>query len=206
MISIVDYGMGNVKSVFNAIEYLGEDAVVTDNERVMDDSSHIILPGVGAFGDAMDNLKNRGLVEILKRQVFDKGKAFLGICLGMQLIARSSEELGSFEGLGWIPGDVVKFDVRDIGLKLPHVGWNDIKVTRDNPLFMNIPHNAASFYFVHTYHFKCDSEKDVFATSEYGETFTAVVGRDNIIATQFHPEKSQDNGLQFLDNFINWKV
>ncbi len=206
MIAIIDYGMGNVRSIYNGLDYIGKDPVITFEPDVIDNSSHIILPGVGAFGDAMINLRNSGLIEILNRQVMEKGKPFLGICLGLQLLAINSEEHDSDNGLGWFDAEVKRFKLDGTGLKIPHVGWNEVVPVIKHPLFDNLKEGHSDFYFVHSFHIVCKNKKDVAATCDYGYTFAAVVYKDNIIATQFHPEKSQDNGIQFLKNFVNWNT
>lgn len=205
MIAVIDYGMGNVRSMVNALEYIGEDAVVTADARIIDGASHLILPGVGAFGDAMANIVNRGLDEILRVQVFQKGKPFLGVCLGLQLLAKSSEEHGDHKGLGWFDAEIVKFKFEGIQMKIPHMGWNDIVPQKQHFLFSKLTGSQLTFYFVHSYHIVCHEKQDIAATCEYGITFTAAIARDNIVATQFHPEKSQDNGIQILKNFVAWK-
>lgn len=205
MIAVIDYGMGNIKSVVNALLYLGEDVAVTADPGKIEDASHIILPGVGAFGKAMSNLEKLDLVNILNDQVSKKGKPFLGICLGLQLLAKSSHEHGVHSGFGWIDGDVRKFNIDDAGLKLPHMGWNEIVPKTEHPVFNHLKDDQYTFYFVHSYHIECNDTGDVAATCDYGYEFPAVICRDNIIATQFHPEKSQDNGIQFLENFIEWE-
>lgn len=205
MIAIIDYGMGNVRSVFNALDYIGEEAVITAAPEVIDNASRLILPGVGAFGDAMKNLAARGLIEVLHRQVFEKGKPFLGICLGQQLLAKSSTEHGYHTGLGWFDAHVVKFNVSSSGLKVPHMGWNEIAPQVDHPLFSDLLENQLTFYFVHSFHMVCNNPANVAAICEYGYPFAAAIFRDNIFATQFHPEKSQDNGIQILENFVVWE-
>jgi len=205
MIAIVDYGMGNVRSVMNALAWIGEDAEVTDDPRALDDADRLILPGVGAFGDAMENLRRRGLVEALHRQVQEKGKPFLAVCLGLQLLAKTSTEHGAHEGLGWLDADVVRFDVGDRALKIPHMGWNDVAPDQEHALFTGLRRDQFVFYFVHSFHIVCRNAGDVAATCTYGRPFTAAVGRDNVFATQFHPEKSQDSGIQILTNFASWK-
>lgn len=205
MIAIVDYGMGNTKSVFNALSYLGEDAIITLDPHKIKDASHIILPGVGAFGNAMDNLKKRGLIDILNKQVIEKYKPFLGICLGLELLAKRSYEHGLHEGLGWVDGEVKKFILEGNTLKLPHMGWNDIIPKIKHPFFAKLGENCFTFYFVHSYHINCNDSKNIAATCEYGYEFPSVIIKENIIATQFHPEKSQDNGVQLLKNFVEWK-
>lgn len=205
MIAVVDYGMGNVRSILNALSYIGHDAVLTAEGRRLDDAARLILPGVGAFGDAMRNMEERGLGETLRRQVFEKGKPFLGICLGLQLLAGSSEEHGVHQGLGWLDAEVVRFSFNGgPPLKIPHMGWNEISPRGDHPLFRHLKETERTFYFVHSFHIVCRDPRDVAAVCEYGVPFTAAVARDNIAATQFHPEKSQDNGLQVLKNFLEW--
>lgn len=204
MIAIVDYGMGNVKSMMNAVRYLGEKAVLTAEEKKIEKCSHVILPGVGAFGDAIAKLDKKGLVAVLRRQVTDKGKPFLGVCLGLQLLADHSYEHGYHKGLGWIPGEVKKFSVSSAEFKIPHVGWNEIRIVRPHPLFSGLRSNVSAFYFVHSYRITCEDREDVAAACSYGEDFPAVVIKGNVAATQFHPEKSQDNGIQLLQNFISW--
>jgi len=206
MIAIIDYGMGNVRSVFNALSYIGEDPVITKSESKIKDATHIILPGVGSFGNAMENLKNRGLVELLNKEVVKKGKPFLGICLGAQLLTKRSFEHGVFEGFGWVDAEVKEFEFNgETNLKLPHVGWNNIILKKDHPFFANLEDGQRTFYFVHSYHIRCQDESTIAATCEYGYPFTAALAKDNIVATQFHPEKSQDNGVQLLENFVEWK-
>lgn len=204
MIAIIDYGMGNTHSLYNSIRYLGEKAVVTRDPRAIDDATHMILPGVGAFGDAMRNLNEMGLTDVLNRQVMEKGKPFLGICLGLQLMSKASHEHGLHRGLGWLDAQAVRFEFKEPGLKVPHMGWNDISLRAAHPLFENLKDAHMSFYFVHSYHVSCNDCNDVLATCDYGITFAASVARDNIFGTQFHPEKSQENGLQVLKNFISW--
>ena len=204
MIAVIDYGMGNVRSIINALRYIGTDAVVTSDVQCINDASHLILPGVGAFGDAMENIIKGGLDRILEDQVLKKGKPFLGICLGLQLLAESSEEHGYHEGLGHFDAKVIRFKFSDVKLNIPHMGWNDIYPQRDHFLFKGLKSDQFTFYFVHSFHIACKEPKDILATCDYGISFTAAVARDNIVATQFHPEKSQDNGIQILRNFVNW--
>lgn len=204
MIAVINYGMGNVKSIINAVNYLGKKAILTADKKKIDNASHIILPGVGAFGNAMDKLSRKGLVGILKRQVFDKKKPFLGICLGLQLLADRSYEHGFHKGLGWISGEVKKFSLNEKKFKIPHIGWNEIRIVRRHPLFSGLRDNELTFYFVHSYHIVCKNPQDIAATCSYGENFPAVIAKENLVATQFHPEKSQDNGIQLLQNFLSW--
>jgi imidazole glycerol-phosphate synthase subunit HisH len=205
MIAIVDYGMGNVKSVFNALDYLGEDVVVTNDKQKLSDASHIILPGVGAFGKAIDTLNKTGLTNILEKEVIGNGKPFLGICLGMQLIASQGFEYGVHEGFGWVDATIDKIVIENSEYKLPHMGWNDLNIVmKDHALFEKFHTTHSSFYFVHTYQMNLKEKSVLAATCQYENPITAIIIKDNIIATQFHPEKSQDNGIQMLENFINW--
>lgn len=198
-IVIINYGMGNLRSVQKAFEKLGFDAVISNKLEVIKNADKIVLPGVGAFGDAMKNLKDLGLIELLNEEVLVKKKPFLGICLGMQLIAKQSEEFGEHQGLGWLDAKIVKFAQSD--LKIPHVGWNEISFDKKSALFENIP-DKKDFYFVHSYYFKADREFCI-ATCNYGIDFICAVQKENIFATQFHPEKSQTHGLEILKNFAN---
>lgn len=205
MIAIVDYGMGNVRSLANAFAYLGEEVVVTDQPQVMDDAERIVLPGVGAFGDAMRAMSEKGVIEPLNRQVMELGKPLLGICLGMQLVARQSVEHGNHQGLGWIDARVERLAPAP-PLKVPHVGWNSLDFPEDDWLFQGVRRQEANFYFVHSFHMVCARPEDRLATTDYGGDVTAVVRRGNILAMQFHPEKSQDNGLRLLQNWVNWSA
>ena len=205
MIAIVDYGMGNVRSLSNAFEYLGEDVVVTDDSAVMDDADRIVLPGVGSFGDAMQAMRERGVIPILNRQVHEFRKPLLGICLGMQLVAKESVEHGRHEGLGWMDARIERLTPA-APLKVPHVGWNSLDFPEQDWLFEGIRQKEANFYFVHSFHMVCANPQDRLATTDYGSDVTAVVRRDNIVVMQFHPEKSQDNGLRLLQNWVNWSA
>ena len=200
MVAIIDYGMGNTGSVKNAMTFLGEESIITNRADEIDRASHIILPGVGAFGDAMQKLEELGLPELLHREVFEKGKIFLGICLGMQLLADVGEEGGERRGLGWIPGRVSRLKVDEDAYRLPHVGWNDVTPTTDATLFRNV--EPSIFYFVHSFVLRPTDPSAVSATCTYGETFAASVQQGNIFGTQFHPEKSQKSGLALLRNFL----
>ena len=205
LVVIVDYGMGNLRSVFKAFEYLGCKVVITHDQKEIERADYLVLPGVGAFGDGMENLKQFGLVETLKEEVILKKKPFLGICLGLQLLARDSEEFGFHQGLGWIEASVKKIEPEDKKIKIPHVGWNALKIKDEKcPLFQGIKQDSC-FYFVHSYHLVSDSERYVKATSDYGQEFTAAIQKENIFAVQFHPEKSQMIGLRLLENFISWE-
>jgi imidazole glycerol-phosphate synthase subunit HisH len=205
VIGIIDYGMGNVESVYQALSYLDAEPVITSDRDVLARCERLILPGVGAFGDAMRNLDERGLIPVLNGQVREQRKPFLGICLGMQLLARSSTEHGVHEGLGWLDADVVRFDLDGRDLKVPHMGWNDVTLRRHGTLFDGLSAEQTIFYFVHSYHMVCRRASDVVAECDYGYRFAAAVCHENIFATQFHPEKSQDSGLHVLQKFLEWE-
>ena len=201
MIAIIDYGMGNLRSVSKALESLGASCKLCKDAKALSTSKKIILPGVGAFGDAMKELKARGLVEPLKDSIA-KGKKLLGLCLGLQLFFESSEEAPRIKGLGLLPGKVVRF--RSKTAKVPHMGWNDLQIEKKHPLLQGVK-TGDYFYFVHSYYVKPKSRDVALASCRYaGMNFTAVAGNDRIAATQFHPEKSQDAGLRILKNFIGW--
>jgi glutamine amidotransferase len=200
MIAIVDYGMGNLGSVQKALERVGATAVVTSDPAVLDTAQGVVLPGVGAFGDAMANLRARRLLEPVLRQV-KEDKPLLGICLGMQLLFDESEEMGRHRGLGLLPGQVVRFP--EGTLKVPHVGWNQLRMADRRPemaLLEGIA-DGAHAYFVHSYYVVPGEPADVLATTEYGLEFASVVGRGTVFGAQFHPEKSQEVGLRLLKNF-----
>lgn len=199
MIAIIDYGMGNTGSVLNAFRALGHAAIVTKDATLIEDSTHIVFPGVGAFDRGMENLHASGLIPVLSRLVLAAHKPFLGICLGMQMLASIGEEGGVHEGLGWIPGRVRRFHIPEQQFRLPHVGWNDVILDMTHPLFRDI--HRPIFYFVHSYHFVPTDTSTIIGRADYGESFAAVIAKDNIFGVQFHPEKSQRDGLQLLDNF-----
>ncbi|MFC1671519.1 imidazole glycerol phosphate synthase subunit HisH [Planctomycetota bacterium] len=203
MIAIVDYGMGNIRSLSNAVEFIGYEVMVTSDPQNIKDAAKIILPGVGAFGDAIARIREKGLDEILHREVIERGKPMLGICLGLQLLARSSCEHGFHKGLGWLEAEVVKFDPH-FQIKIPHIGWNDIDYADPDPLFHALKEEERAFYFVHSFYVKCENAADILATCTHGLDFAAAIRRNNVVATQFHPEKSQDNGIQVLRNFLEW--
>lgn len=202
MIGIVDYNMGNLASVKNAFAKLGVEAVVESNPQKFKEYDKLILPGVGAFGDAMEHLRERDMIDAIKEYA-QSGKYMLGICLGMQLLFESSEEFGSHEGLGLIKGKVIRFDSSKFSepLKVPHMGWNRM-FTRNHPLFEGLDEEHY-LYFVHTYHATCDNEEDIIGRTNYGYEFTSAVAHDNVMGIQPHPEKSHKNGLKILENFIN---
>lgn len=199
-VAIVDYGMGNVASVRNAFLLLGAEATITARAEDFREATHIVLPGVGAFGDGMRNLRENGLVDILAREALERKKPFLGICLGMQLLADAGEEGGENAGLGWIHGRVRRFRVDESAFRIPHVGWDDVTPSSEELLFKGVA--SSVFYFVHSFVFDAADALDVAATCEYGERFTAGVRHGNVVGMQFHPEKSQKSGLSFLKNFL----
>lgn len=202
-VGIVDYQMGNLRSVQKAVERVGYNAIVTGDLKELSQVSHLILPGVGAFGDAMAELKKRRLVAFLQEWA-ESEKPFLGICLGMQLLFETSQEGGSHEGLAILPGQVLRFE-QPIGrpsMKIPHMGWNQVKTTRSNDELLANIQGDPFFYFVHSYYVKPTDSDVGWLQCKYGSTFCAAVRRDRLVATQFHPEKSQRDGLQLLTNFL----
>jgi imidazole glycerol-phosphate synthase subunit HisH len=207
MIAIIDYGMGNLCSVQKGFEKIGARAVVTADPRVVREADRIVLPGVGAFRDCMSNLEQAGFVDpILK--VIAEGRPFLGICVGMQLLFSDSVEFGLYRGLNVIPGHVLRFPegMQEGGeeLKVPHMGWNQLDFKRRPPYFEGIA-DGSNVYFVHSYYVKPDSDDVIATTTDYGIEFCSSIWKDNIVATQFHPEKSQDVGLGILKNFAEMK-
>ncbi|WP_417384550.1 imidazole glycerol phosphate synthase subunit HisH [Gimesia sp.] len=201
MITIVDYGMGNLRSVQKAFEKVGVEAEICADPDKIAQASKLILPGVGAFRDAIQALKDQSLVEPILEHA-KSGKPFLGICLGLQLLFDVSYEDGEYEGLGIIPGKVVRFEDQP-DLKIPHMGWNQIERTAEHPILAGVPAHEY-FYFVHSYYVAPDNAEDVAAYTEYGCRFASMVARDNIVASQFHPEKSQNAGLKLLQNFASF--
>lgn len=200
MIAIIDYDAGNIKSVEKALQFLGEEAMITRDVDVLMSADKVILPGVGAFGDAMAKLNEYGLVEVIHK-IVDKGTPFLGICLGLQLLFDSSEEAPGVKGLGLLPGKIVRFP-SDMGLKVPQIGWNKLSFPNNGKLFNGLD-EGVFVYFVHSYYLQAQNMSDVVATCEYGVTVHASVEHDNIYACQFHPEKSSDVGMTILKNFID---
>ncbi len=199
MIAIIDYDAGNIKSVEKALQYLGEEAVITRDREEILNSDKVILPGVGAFGDAMEKLHQYGLVDTIQ-EVVDRRIPFLGICLGLQLMFESSDEAPGVKGLGLLPGKILRIPKKG-DMKIPHMGWNDIKIKEGAKLFAGLEDHPY-VYFVHSYYLQADDPSIVAATTEYGVTIHASVEKDNIFACQFHPEKSSTVGLQILKNFI----
>ncbi len=198
MIVIVDYGMGNLRSVQKGFERIGSEALVSRDIRDINSATKLVLPGVGAFPECMKNLKKFGLVESIL-DFLKSNKPFLGICLGLQLLFDESEEFGLNRGLEVIHGKVKAFD-REMGLKIPHMGWNQVIFKKDIAIFDGID-NESYFYFVHSYYVEPEQESDTAAQTDYGITFTSAIARGNVFALQFHPEKSQKNGLKILENF-----
>jgi glutamine amidotransferase len=203
-VAVVDYGMGNLRSVAKALEAVGADVRVSNKPEDLRKAARIVLPGQGAFRDCIANLRATGFVEVLSEEVRKKGKPFLGICLGLQLLADVSYENGTYEGLGWLSGRVERLTVSDCSLKLPHIGWNDV-VFHDTPLANGMKENPI-FYFDHSYHFVSSTSEWIVASCNYGGFFSAAVQKDNLFAVQFHPEKSQDVGLRLMKNFLSWKI
>jgi glutamine amidotransferase len=200
VIAIIDYGMGNLRSVQKAFESLGLDARVTRSPQVIGDAGHVVLPGVGAFGDCMANLERYELVEPIRRAI-QSGKPFLGICLGLQLLFTESEEFGVHRGLGIVTGKVRRFPAA--GLKVPHMGWNVIRITKPSPPLEGVD-SGAFVYFVHSYYVDPDDRSVICTETEYGTPFASSIGRDNLFACQFHPEKSQTVGLSIIRSFSRW--
>ncbi|QNO19171.1 imidazole glycerol phosphate synthase subunit HisH [Caproicibacterium amylolyticum] len=198
MIAVIDYGAGNLQSVLKAFQYIGSSVQVTADPEVLRAADAVVLPGVGAFGDAMENLKKSGLVNTVY-DLADSNKPFLGICLGLQLLFEGSEEAPGVPGLGIFRGEIRRIPAGE-GLKIPHIGWNSLEIRDKTGVFQNLPENPY-VYFVHSYYLKADYKKEVAATTQYGVEIDAAVRRKNLYAMQFHPEKSGKVGLQILRNF-----
>lgn len=201
MIVVIDYGMGNLGSILNMLKKLRYNAVTSSDPAVVATASKLVLPGVGAFDNGMANLNRLGFIPILQDMVLQQKIPILGICLGMQLFTKNSEE-GIVEGLGWLDAKTVRFrfDEKHKDLKIPHMGWNTVKAKKEGKLFENM-YPESRFYFVHSYHLMCNDEPDVLATTFYGYEFVSAVQRDNIMGVQFHPEKSHKFGLKLVENF-----
>lgn len=200
VIIIIDYGMGNIRSVVNKVNRAGYEAVVSYDPTIIKNADKLILPGVGHFLNGMNRLRERNIIDILNEMVLIEKVPILGICLGMQLFSEFSEE-GDAEGLGWLNARTVKFSLNDIRHKVPHIGWNSIEQKKDSPLLNSIE-DKRQFYFVHSFHVKCSNEEDILTTSEYGYEFVSSIQKDNIFGTQFHPEKSHEYGEQIIRNFL----
>ena len=200
MIAIIDYDAGNIKSVEKALHYLGEETTVTRDPQTLLNADKVILPGVGSFGQAMENLHTYGLVPVI-HEIVEKKTPFLGICLGLQLLFERSDETPGVEGLGILKGEILRIPDQE-GLKIPHMGWNSLKFQNNGRLFKDIPEDSY-VYFVHSYYLKAENEDIVTATTEYSTHIHASVEQGNVFACQFHPEKSSDIGIQILKNFVD---
>jgi glutamine amidotransferase len=198
MITVIDYGMGNLRSVVKAVEKFTDRVAVSNDPGSINSSDALIMPGDGAFGMAMENLKKRGWIEPIVDYI-SRNRFFLGICLGFQLLFSSSEEFGTHEGLGIVPGKIVRFTAA--GLKVPHMGWNTVQLVSESDFFSGIP-TGSYFYFIHSYYPDNSDREWIIGEVEYGKKFPCVIGRGNIIATQFHPEKSHTMGLKIIENFV----
>ena len=197
MIVIIDYGMGNLGSIQNMLRKVGADSVITVDPNIIAAADKLILPGVGAFDGAMENLDRLGIIQLLNEQVLDNGKPVLGICLGMQLMTKRSTE-GNLPGLGWLDAETLKFG--NIAQRVPHMGWNTVEVTREDPLFKDM-YPEPRFYFVHSYYVKCNDGSNVLTTTSYGGDFCSSFVKNNIRGVQYHPEKSHKFGMRLLKNF-----
>ena len=200
LVCILDYGSGNVKSVFNIIEFLGYDVKISNKIEDIKNCTHLILPGVGSFGASMKKIINTLPIDVLENEVLRKKKPFLGICVGMQVLAEKGLEFGEHKGLGWIPGNVIKIKTNE--LPSIHIGWNDIIIKKDIHLLKGVNNDIGDFYFVHSYVFDVVDSKYIIAETEYENTFTSIISKDNILGIQFHPEKSQKAGQLIFKNFI----
>ena len=199
MIAIIDYDAGNIKSVEKALLHLGEEVIITrDREQILN-SDKVILPGVGAFGDAMEKLRSYGLDKVIY-EVVERKIPFLGICLGLQLLFEKSDETPGVKGLGILPGEILRIPDKE-GIKIPHMGWNSVKIKENARIFKDVPQDSY-VYFVHSYYLKAGREEDVAATTEYSTLIHAAVEHGNVFACQFHPEKSSEIGLKILKNFV----
>lgn len=205
MVAVIDYGMGNLRSVYNAIDLLGFEASIINDPNKLKGFERIILPGVGSFSKCMQNLGDLGFSQAIKDFVLT-GKPIMGICLGMQVLSEKGLEGGEYNGLSLIPGEVVRLAPDDLELKVPHVGWNSVNFTDpSHPLVKGLKQNS-TFYFTHSYYFNTSKAENIFGQTNHGKTFVSAVINNNIFATQFHPEKSQDSGLVLLKNFLNWNI
>jgi len=204
MIAIIDYGMGNLRSVQKGFERVGREAVVTSDARTILSAGKVVLPGVGAFPDCMRNLEQNGLIDVV-HQTIKSGKPFLGICLGLQLLFTESEEFGISKGLDIIKGRVELFKIQDSTFKVPHMGWNSISIKRRAPALQDVPDNS-HVYFVHSFHVVPEDKNVIATTTDYGIEFVSSIWKDNIFAVQFHPEKSQTLGLSILKRFGEQKA
>ena len=203
-VTIVDYGAGNMLSVCRAFRHVGAEVEIVSDPARLAEARRLVVPGVGAFADCKRGLSEvPGMLDALEETVIKGGRPFLGICVGMQLMAERGREHGVHQGLGWIKGEVVPLEPSDPTLKIPHMGWNELEVLRPHPVLAGLPAGAHA-YFVHSYRMSC-TDADELARIDYGGPVTAVIGRDNLVGTQFHPEKSQDAGLALIANFLTWR-
>lgn len=203
-VHLIDTGVNNLLSICNALEMAGANLEICRSPEELADAERIVLPGVGAYRDCINGLKNQGFIPMLNKLTLQEKKPTMGICVGMQMMARRSYEGGEYEGLSWFEGDVVRIQPDDPSIRVPQIGWNSTTFRANEPLAQGLPANP-DLYYVHSYYLKCDSTDDVAATCDYGVTITSSVRKGNIVATQFHPEKSQDYGLRILENFLHWK-
>ncbi len=212
-VAVIDYGAGNLRSVAKALEVAADEVgiacqiIITNSPSTAAKADRVVLPGVGAFGQCATALRDvEGMEEALNTFAIDKQRPFLGICVGMQLLAKRGEEKGSYQGLGWIPGQVVKLDPHDPNLKIPHMGWSPVsmKLAGINHQALATVEDGGEAYFVHSFHFEPTDHSHLLATCDYGGPITAIIGKDNILGTQFHPEKSQKYGISFLAAFLGW--
>ena len=201
MITVVNYGMGNLRSVEKAFNRLNAQVAITNDPQEIAQATKLVLPGVGHFKSGMDNLRKLNLIEVLNKKVMEEKTPILGICLGMQLFTMHSEE-GDTKGLGWIDADTIQFKFdQNKKFKVPHIGWNSMEIKTDLPIFNQVD-TTASYYFVHSYYVKCRTEANMVCTTDYGQQFDSCIQRENILGMQFHPEKSHDGGMLLLKNFI----
>ena len=201
MVTIIDYGVGNLGSILNMFKKIGVEAKLTQSINDVIDAKKLLLPGVGSFDYGMKMLNDTGYVEASNQKVLTEKISILGICLGMQLMTKRSDE-GSLNGLGWFDAETVKFDLDTTIFKVPHMGWNEVKVEKPNKLFEHM-YDEPRFYFVHSYHIKCNKKEDVLLTTKYGYDFVCGIRKDNIYGAQFHPEKSHKYGMKLLKNFAD---
>ncbi|MFK8060282.1 MAG: imidazole glycerol phosphate synthase subunit HisH [Polaribacter sp.] len=201
MIVIIDYGMGNLGSVYKSFKRVHNEVIISSSKKDIESAEKLVLPGVGHFSNGMKRLKELDLIDLLQDRVIDKRTPILGICLGMQLFSKFSNE-GNVKGLSWFDAEVVNFNVKDkLRFKVPHMGWNSIKIEKENQLLHGISQSEL-FYFVHSYHIKCDDKNDILGTTNYSYDFTSIIQKNNIYGTQFHPEKSHGKGLKLIKNFV----
>jgi imidazole glycerol-phosphate synthase subunit HisH len=204
IVHLVDTGVNNLLSICNALEMAGATLEICRTPEELHGAERVVLPGVGAYRDCINGLKQQGFIPMLNKLAHEDNTPILGICVGMQMMARRSFEGGDYEGLGWFEADVVKIETNDPKLRVPQIGWNNTLFRAGEPLATGLPANP-DLYYVHSYYLKCDTTEDIAATCDYGIPITSSVRKGNIVATQFHPEKSQDFGLRILENFLQWR-